>query len=97
MTALHRAFQQFFAAVPGSLRDHLNFEELARIAITALTAGGGVFGLLEAVLSQAPAVFPAPADAALAAALLTLILDVCRRLQHGDDPACLGSARRYSR
>jgi cobalamin synthase len=97
MAALHRAVRQFFAAVPGSLRNHLNFEELARIAVTALTAGGGMFGVLEAVLRQAQAIFPAPADAALATALLTLILEVSRRLQHGDDPASLTSARRCSR
>ena len=76
----------FFSAVPGTIKSHLNTEELLRIAVTALTAGGGVFGLLEAVMRSAGLIFPAPSDAALAAAVLTMILESHRRLQHGSDP-----------
>ena len=84
-TSLFEIVRHFFAAVPGSLMDHLNSEELIRIAITALTAGGGVLGIFEGVLGGVARVFPAPADAALAAALLTAILEVCRRLRHGEE------------
>jgi hypothetical protein len=72
-----------FEAVPGSLKAHLNVEELARIAVTALAAGGGVFGVLQAVVQSAGTIFPAPADASLAVSVLTTILEVHRRLGHG--------------
>lgn len=73
----------FFAAVPGAIKSHLNAEELVRIAVTALSAGGGVFGILEAVMRSVGLIFPAPSDAGLAAAILTMILESHRRLQHG--------------
>ena len=80
------SIQAFLSAVPGSLKNHLNAEELIRIATTALTAGGGVYGVLQAIILGAGTIFPAPGDAALAAALLTTILEVLRRLGHGTAP-----------
>lgn len=87
------SLRSYFAGVPGALKDHLNSEELLRIAITALSAGSGIFGLLEAVLSRVGVVFPAPADAALAAALMTVILETRRRLGHGEPPPAARSRR----
>ena len=75
---------QFLAAVPGALKDHLNAEELARISIAALTAGGGLYGVLQAVTLHVGTIFPAPSDAAFAAAVLTLIMEAYRRLGHGE-------------
>jgi hypothetical protein len=69
------------------LKDHLNGEELLRITVTAVSAGGGVFVLLKAVVLHAGPVFPAPADAALATLIVGTILDVRRRLGHGADPS----------
>jgi hypothetical protein len=97
LTILLETVRRFFAAVPGSVANHLNTEELIRIALTALTAGGGVLGLFEAVLGSVAVVFPAPADAALAAALLTVILEVCRRLRHGEALVARRVATRSSR
>lgn len=77
----------FFAAVPDALKEHLNTEELGRISLAALAAGGGVFGVLQGVLFNTGTIFPAPADAALAAFLLTTILEVNRRLAQGAEPA----------
>ena len=77
----------FFAAVPGSLKNHLNGEELFRITVTAVSAGGGVFGLLSAFALHADTIFPAPADAALAALIIGTILDARRRLGHGAEPS----------
>ena len=77
--------RNFLDAVPGSLKNHLNVEELSRVSIAALTAGGGVYGLLQAVMLAAGTIFPAPADSALAAIVLASILDVCRRLGHGTE------------
>ena len=53
----------FIAEAPGSLRGHLNVEELARVAISALAGGGGVFGILNLIVVYAGLIFPAPADA----------------------------------
>jgi hypothetical protein len=83
----------FFSVAPGALQSHLNTEELMRIAVASLSAGGGIFGLLEAIMRSAGVVFPAPSDAALAAALLTMILESHRRLQHGDEPRRSRAAR----
>jgi hypothetical protein len=88
--AIHSVFariRRFFAAVPGSVHGHLNGAELLRIAATALSAGGGLLGVLEAVRLGVGAIFPAPADAALAALILTTILETLRRLGHGADPS----------
>src|SRR4051794_28890756 len=77
------AVRDFAGTAPNSLKNHLNREELARVTITSLGAGGGLFGLLQAIVLGAGVIFPAPTDAALAAAVLTVILEVIRRLRHG--------------
>jgi cobalamin synthase len=92
-----KTLRDFFTAVPGSLRNHLNAEELYRISVTALSTGGGVFGLLQAVLLGVGNLFPAPTDAALAALVLTTILDSLRRLHHGDSPVRATVAARRTR
>ncbi|MCA1685771.1 MAG: hypothetical protein LC745_07235 [Planctomycetia bacterium] len=78
---------RFWAAVPGSLKNHLNTEELARIMIASLTAGGGLFGLVQAMTLHVGAIFPASGDAALATVVLTMILEAHRRLGQGHEPA----------
>jgi hypothetical protein len=83
----------FWGEVPGALKNHLNTVELTRITITSLAAGGGVLGLLQALLASVGTIFPAPSDAALAAVILTLILDSLRRLDHGQEPAPAGLVR----
>lgn len=80
-----KAIRDFFGAVPGSLKNHLNSEELVRISIAALTAGGGVFGLLHAIMLGAGSIFLAPNDAAFAATVLAAVLEVFRRLGHGKE------------
>jgi hypothetical protein len=77
--------RDFFGPVPGALKDHLNTTELARIIITSLTAGGGILALLQALIMNVGTIFPAPTDAALAAVILTFLLDSLRRLGHGQD------------
>lgn len=86
--------RDFFAEVPGSLKAHLNTQELVRIAVAALSAGGGAFGVLQALLVHAGTIFPAPLDAALAAFVLTTILETLRRLDHGDTKTTQGLASR---
>ncbi len=76
---------RFWGAVPGSLRNHLNVEELGRITITSLSAGGGLFGLVQALTLNAGTIFPATADAALATAVMTMILEAHRRLGQGQE------------
>ena len=76
----------FFKAAPDSLRDHLNRDEIVRVCLTALTTGGGIYGLLEGIMRSAGHVFPASSDAALAAVVFATILDSRRRLGHGTTP-----------
>jgi hypothetical protein len=75
----------FFGPAPGALKDHLNGVELSRITITALTTGGGILALLQTILTNVGTIFPAPADAALAAVFVTLIMEALRRLGHGPE------------
>lgn len=82
MNKVFAAVKSFLAAVPGSLKGHLNSAELIRIGVTALTSGGGVLGLLVALQGAVGTLAPAP-DAALASAVLTVLVEVARRLQHG--------------
>ncbi len=75
----------FFGPAPGALKDHLNGTELSRITITALASGGGTLALLQAILANVGVIFPAPADAAVAAVFVTLIIEALRRLNHGPE------------
>jgi hypothetical protein len=81
----------YFGPVPGALKEHLNTVELSRITVIALTAGGGTLALLEALLMNVGSIFPAPTDAALAAVILTFLLESLRRLGHGQDHAPAGA------
>jgi hypothetical protein len=90
-------FADFLSAAPGALKNHLNTEELLRIVVTALGAGGGVFTVFEAVLRSTGRIFPVPSDAAFAAVLLATILEARRRLEHGTDLRNELACRRVSR
>ena len=82
-------FQQrclYLDEVPGAIKAHLNTEELVRVAVTSITAGLGLFGTLQALALEVGTIFPAPSDAALAAALLAFILEIRRRLNQGREP-----------
>jgi hypothetical protein len=87
------SLRSFLGAAPGALKDHLNTEELTRITLTALTAGGGTLGLLQLLLASVGTIFPAPTDAALAALILTVILESLRRLGHGQEPVPDGASK----
>lgn len=87
---------RFFATAPGAIQKHLNVEELTRIVIASVTAGGGLFAILQAVMLHTGTIFPSPPDAALAAAVLTTIVEVHRRLGHGEAPPT-GTLRSRSR
>ncbi len=88
---------RFWGTVPGALKNHLNTEELARITIASLTAGGGLFGLVEALSMNVGSIFPASGDAALATVVLTMILEGHRRLHQGQDPRHLPQPPRPNR
>lgn len=85
MNSILSLVKRFFAAAPGAIRDHLNVAEVLRVAVAALLAGGGVYGVLFAELSHLPQIVT-PADAAAAAAVLTAISEIARRLGHGTLP-----------
>jgi hypothetical protein len=85
--------REFLGAAPGALKNHLNTVELTRITLTSLTAAAGTLGLLQAILASIGGIFPAPTDAALAALILTLILESLRRLGHGRELASDGAMK----
>src|SRR5262249_44423087 len=74
--------RRFFGPVPEAIKNHLNTAELLRISITAVVAGGGTLGMLQAILTGVGTIFPAPNDAAAATFVLTLLLESLRRLDH---------------
>lgn len=70
------------AEAPGAIAGHVNTSELLRCVAAAALAGGGSLGAYQAVMKDLTHIV-GPADFALASALLTLGLEVYRRLQHG--------------
>ena len=83
LAKLFLLIRQFLGSVPGAIRGHLNALELIRVVVTALVAGGGVAGVLQALLAAVGTVFIGPGDAAVATTVITLVLEVVRRLGHG--------------
>jgi hypothetical protein len=85
-----KLFQAFFASVASSTKGFLNGEELYRSILTALGSGSalGVFlTVLQALLANVATIFPNPVVGALATMLLTLVVDLLRRLNQGTKPA----------
>ena len=70
--------------MPGATKAQLTLEEVVRIAITTVSAAGGLFGVLQMMEWKRGPIFPAPIDAGFACALLALVLETCRRLDHGE-------------
>lgn len=82
--------KEFFATVANSSKGFLNGEELYRSILTALGSGsflGIVLTVFQSVLANVAMIFPNPVVGALATMLLTLIVDLLRRLNQGDKPA----------
>lgn len=77
---------KFLGPAVGSIKGHLNIEELLKTLVTAVLAGGGILGVLTALIPVIGVIVPNAADAALATGVLTVIVDVVRRLQHGTAP-----------
>ncbi len=85
-----KLFQDFFASVTDSVKGFLNPEELYRSILTALGSGsalGLVLVVVQALLSNVATIFPNPIVGALATMLLTLVVDLLRRLNQGGKPA----------
>ncbi len=91
IAAVVRYVVGFASEAPRSIKGHLNLEELTRIAASSFIAGGGTLGFLDSIVRNIGMIFPAPADAALAVTLVTLLHEVVRRLKHGDVPATTGT------
>jgi hypothetical protein len=72
----------FFGEVPSSIRDHLNVDEIVRITVAALLAGGGIGGVMAELVTNLPALI-SPTDLGLATASIAAILEIARRLGHG--------------
>ena len=81
--------KEFFSAVAGTRKGILVAEELFRSILTALGAAsfsGLLLTLLEGVLAHASLIFPNPITASLATMILTLIIDLVRRLNQNGAP-----------
>ena len=89
-TDAHTPIKEFFAAVACSVKGFLNAEELFRSIVTALGSGsflGIALTVAQALLAHVATIFPNPVVSALATMLLTLVVDLLRRLNQGDKAA----------
>jgi hypothetical protein len=91
LAAVYTALKAFIGPTANSFLGYVNVAELARAVIAAFAAApvsGGAAAVLVAVLSavQADASGIFPADAALAGAVLTFVVDLIRRFGHGEPP-----------
>jgi hypothetical protein len=85
-----KLFQDFFSGVASSTKGFLNAEELYRSILTAFGSGsalGLLLTLVQVLLSNVGTIFPNPIVGALATMLLTLVVDLLRRLNQGTKPA----------
>jgi hypothetical protein len=81
--------KDFLARVAGSSKGILVAEELYRSILTSLGSGsmiGLALTVLQTVLANAAIIFPNPLVGSLATMLLTLVIDLVRRLNHGPNP-----------
>ena len=84
-----KLIRDYLDRVAGSYKGILIPEELARSILTSLGSGsfiGLLLSLCQAILIHAAIIFPNPIVASLATMLLTLIIDLIRRLNQGDKP-----------
>ena len=86
------AIRAWFAPVIGSIKGHINHEELIRAIATGLASGGGITAFLFSAHTSVDAIFPDPADQSLikallgvAIGLLSLYGEVRRRMGHGKE------------
>lgn len=79
----------FFSTVAGSTKGFLNAEELYRSILTALGSGstlGLILTVLQMLLAHVTTIFPNPVASGLATMVLTLIVDLLRRINQGNQP-----------
>lgn len=80
---------KFLAATEDSVKGFLNPEQLYRSILLAMGSAstvGAVLSVLQAVLSNVATIFPNPSTAALATGLITVVMDLLRRLNQGTTP-----------
>lgn len=73
----------FFGEVPGAVSGHLNVNELFRVVLVAVFAGGGTFEILNAVWGDLSTILVDSRDAALASAAIAFAVEACRRFSQG--------------
>jgi hypothetical protein len=81
--------KDFLAKVSNSSKGILVTEELFRSILTSLGSGsiiGLVLTVLQTVLANTATIFPNPLVGSLATMLLTLVVDLVRRMNHGTIP-----------
>jgi hypothetical protein len=81
--------KNFLAAVDGTKKGILVPEELIRSIITSLGSGsliGLVLTVLTTIQANTALIFPNPAVGSVATVVITLVIDLLRRLNHGPDP-----------
>lgn len=72
----------FLGSAPNAVRDHLNVNELVRIVVAAVMAGGGAYEAFVALAGSIPS-WVAPGDVGLATGVLLTLTEVWRRLRQG--------------
>ncbi len=90
-----KLIKRFFAAVADGTKGFLNVEELTRSIVTALGSGSVLalaLTVVQAMLAHVALIFPDPTVGALATTVLTLVVDLLRRLNHGEPAPTPGPA-----
>jgi hypothetical protein len=85
-----QVIKDFLAKVAGAGKGFLLPEELYRSIITSLGSGGMIgliMTMLQAVLTNTATIFPNPLVGSLATMVLTLVIDLFRRMNQGSTPA----------
>lgn len=85
MSALIRLTGWLLGPGPKSLKGYLDLGELVKVLIAAAIAGATAPEVLAQVIGQLPAIV-GPENVALAAAILTALLEGWRRLGQGSSP-----------
>lgn len=82
IASLVALIMRFVGPVPGAIAGHVNVPELVRCLVTSVMSGGVTVASLWAVGAQYPS-YLSPADVPLAAATITFLGELFRRLGHG--------------
>lgn len=78
-----KSLKAYFKAAPGSIKGYVNTNELIRVMFFAIAAGSGSSVILSTLNQSLNTILVRPEDVAISSAVLVAIIEIQRRLQHG--------------